>query len=88
MASATYALSLSATGAECWIDATDTATGSVLFTGTLFSGQSHTIAATGPVTVIAGAPAAFSATVDGTAVTLPSGYQAPFTLRFAASSAT
>ena len=87
MASATYALSLSATGAECWVDATDTATGSVLFTGTLFSGQSHTIAATGAVTVIAGAPAAFSATVDGTAVTLPSGYQAPFTLRFAAASA-
>ncbi len=85
VASTSYALSLSATGAECWIDATDTATGSVLFTGTLFSGQSHTIAATGPVTVIAGAPAVFAATVDGTAVTLPSGYQAPFTLRFAAS---
>ena len=87
VAAATYALSLSATGAECWVDATDTATGSVLFTGTLFSGQSHTITATGPVTVIAGAPAAFSATVDGTAVTLPPGYQAPFTLRFATASA-
>ena len=61
---------------------TDTASGSVLFTATLFSGQSHTIAATGPVTVIAGAPAAFSATVNGSNVTLPIGYQAPFTLSF------
>jgi len=87
VAAATYALSLSATSAECWVDATDTATGSVLFTSTLFSGQSHTISATGPVTVIAGAPAAFLATVDGTAVTLPPGYQAPFTLRFATASA-
>jgi len=87
VAAASYALSLSANGAECWVDATDTATGSVLFTGTLFSGQSHTITATGPVTVIAGAPAAFTATVDGTAVTLPPGYQAPFTLHFATASA-
>jgi hypothetical protein len=32
--------------------------------------------------VIAGAPAAFSATINGSAVSLPSGYQAPFTLSF------
>lgn len=82
VATASYSLSLAATAAECWVDATDTATGSVLFTATLFSGQSHTITATGPVTVIAGAPADFSATVDGSAVTLPPGYQAPFTLSF------
>ena len=54
----------------------------MLFTGTLFAGQSHAISATGPVTVIAGAPAAFTATVDGSAVTLPPGFQAPFTLSF------
>ncbi len=83
VADASYALDLAATRGECWVEATDSATGSVLFTATLFSGQSHTIAATGPVTVIAGAPAAFSATVDGSAVTLPPGYQAPFTLNFA-----
>lgn len=77
-----YSLSLAATTGECWIQATNTATGSVLFSATLFSGQSHTIAATGPVTVIAGAPAAFSATVDGSPVSLPAGYQAPFTLTF------
>jgi hypothetical protein len=82
VAATSYSLSLAATTGECWVEATNTATGSVLFTATLFSGQSHTVVATGPVTVIAGAPAAFSATVNGTAVTLPSGYQAPFTLSF------
>jgi cytoskeletal protein RodZ len=79
---ASYSLALAATAGECWLDVTDTATGAVLFTGTLFSGQTHTVAATGPVTVIAGAPAAFSAAVNGSAVTLPPGYQAPFTLTF------
>ena len=77
VAGASFSLSLAATTGECWVEATDTATGAVLFTGTLFAGQSHAISATGPVTVIAGAPAAFSATVDGSAVTLPLGYQAP-----------
>jgi len=82
VAVASYSLSLAATTSQCWVEVTDTATGSVLFTATLFSGQSHTIAAGGPVTVIAGAPGAFSATVNGSAVTLPPGYQAPFTLTF------
>ena len=82
VADASYSLSLAATTGECWVEAKDTATGSVLFTATLFSGQSHTITASGAVTVIAGAPAAFSATVDGSTVSLPSGYQAPFTLSF------
>ena len=54
----------------------------MLFTTTLLAGQSHAIAATGPVTVIAGAPGAFSATVNGAPVTLPPGNQAPFTLQF------
>ena len=88
VAAADFSLSLAATTGECWVDATDTATGAVLFTGTLFAGQSHAISATGPVTVIAGAPAAFAATVDGSAVTLPIGYQAPFTLSFQSAQAT
>jgi hypothetical protein len=82
VADPSYSLVLAATSGDCWVDATNTATGSVLFTGTLLPGQSHTIAATGPVTVVAGAPVAFSATIDGTAVTLPVGSQAPFTLSF------
>ena len=82
MTSSNYSLVLAATNGECWVEATSTATGSVLFTTTLFSGQSHTIAVTGSVTVIAGAPGAFAATIDGAAVTLPLGNQAPFTLHF------
>jgi hypothetical protein len=78
----TYSLTLAATTGECWVEVTNPATGSVLFTTTLLSGQSHAIAATGPVTVIAGAPAAFAANVDGAPVTLPPGNQAPFTLTF------
>ena len=86
---AAYSLNIAATTAECWVDVTNPATGAVLFTTTLQSGQSHTIAASGPVTVIAGAPEAFAATVNGAAVTLPPGNQAPFTLKFlTASSAT
>jgi Domain of unknown function (DUF4115) len=79
---AAYSLNIAATTGECWVDVTNTATGAVLFTTTLQSGQSHTIAASGAVTVIAGAPGAFAATVDGAAVTLPPGNQAPFTLHF------
>jgi Domain of unknown function (DUF4115) len=80
VATPSYSLALAATAGACWVEVTDTANGSVLFSGTLFPGQSHTIAATGPVTVIAGAPGSFAATVNGAAVTLPFGYQAPFTL--------
>jgi Domain of unknown function (DUF4115) len=82
VAAPSYSLSVAATAGECWVQATNAASGSVLFTATLFPGQSHTIAATGPVTVIAGAPGSFAATVNGSAVALPLGYQAPFTLTF------
>ena len=81
VASDSFSLVLSASNGECWVDAT-TASGTSLFTGTLFTGQSHTVTATGPVTVVAGAPAAFAATVDGAPVSLPFGFQAPFTLTF------
>jgi len=77
-----YSLSIGATSGECWVEVSNTATGGVLFTTTLLSGQSHVIAATGPVTVIAGAPGAFTATVNGSPVALPPGNQAPFTLHF------
>ncbi len=70
------------------MEVTNSTTGSVLFTGTLQSGQSHAVTATGPVTVIAGAPAVFTATVNGAPVTLPPGNQAPFTLNFQSASAT
>ncbi len=82
VADASYSLALSAKTGECWISATDSNNGTVLFTGVLTSGQSHTISASGPVTVVAGAPAAFAATVNGVPVQLPFGFQAPFTLKF------
>jgi hypothetical protein len=82
VADASYSLALSAKNGECWISATEASNGAVLFTGVLSSGQSHTVTATGPVTVVAGAPAAFAATINGVAVQLPFGFQAPFTLKF------
>jgi hypothetical protein len=82
VAAASYSLSLAASSGECWVEAENPATGTVLFSGTLFSGQSHIVSASGPVVVIAGAPGAFAATVNGVPVTLPPGYQAPFTLTF------
>jgi hypothetical protein len=81
VAAASYSLNLVATGGECWVQAT-TPSGSVLFSNVLTAGQSHAIAATGPLTVVAGAPGSFAATVDGAAVSLPPGAQAPFTLSF------
>jgi Domain of unknown function (DUF4115) len=88
VAASSYSLNIAATTGECWVDVTNPATGAVLFTTTLQSGQSHAIAATGPVTVIAGAPAVFTATVNGAPVTLPPGNQAPFTLHFQTASPT
>jgi hypothetical protein len=82
VADASYSLALTAKTGECWISATDTSNGTVLFTGVLTSGQSHTVSASGPVTVVAGAPAVFTATVNGVPVQLPFGFQAPFTLKF------
>ena len=82
VAASDYSLAVAATTGECWVDVTNTATGAVLFTATLFSGQSHTIVASGPVSVIAGAPAVFAATVNGSPLQLPPGNQAPFTLNF------
>jgi hypothetical protein len=82
VADASYSLALSAKTGECWISATDVTNGAVLWTGVLTTGQSHTVTASGPVDVVAGAPAAFAATVNGVAVQLPFGYQAPFTLKF------
>jgi cytoskeletal protein RodZ len=81
---ASYTLVLSATTSDCWVDATNGSTGAVLYTGVLNPGQTQTVSASGPVSVVAGAPNAFGATVNGTAITLPAGFQAPFTLHFVA----
>jgi hypothetical protein len=81
VAVASYTLALSANGGECWVRATD-ASGTLLFTGIISAGQSQTVPAAGSVTVVAGAPSVFAATVNGAPVTLPPGPVAPFTLKF------
>jgi hypothetical protein len=88
VANTSYSLVLGANNGECWVSATDASTGKVLYTGVLFTGQSETVAATGSVTVVAGAPGAFTAMVDGATVVLPPGAQAPFTLTFVSPSGT
>ena len=77
VAAGSYSLLLSASSGECWVEAEDPATRTVLFSGTLFAGQSHVVSASGPVVVIAGAPAAFAATVNGVPVVVALGLRSP-----------
>jgi cytoskeletal protein RodZ len=81
VASGNFTLALSASHGQCWIRATD-ASGNVLFNGTLSEGQSQSVSASGPVTIVAGAPSVFTATVNGSPVSLPAGALAPLTLKF------
>ena len=83
---ATFTLVLSATSGECWIERTQHH-GAALFTGVLTPARRHTVPATGPISVIVGAPSAFAATVNGAPVTLPTGFQTPLTLKFDAAAA-
>jgi hypothetical protein len=81
VSSSEFTLALSATTGVCWVDAT-TASGSTLFTGTLQPGDRQAVAATGPVTLVVGAPTVLAASVDGTPVALPPGFHTPFTMHF------
>jgi Domain of unknown function (DUF4115) len=76
-----YTLVLTATSSQCWVSVTGAA-GASIFSGVLNAGQQQSIPATGLVSVEVGAPGAFSATVNGMAVTLPTNYQTPLTLHF------
>jgi hypothetical protein len=84
----TFTVTLTATSGACWVDATSSATGTTLFSGTLAAGAQHSFSATGPVTLIVGAPTILHATVDGDAVVLPPGFQTPFTMSFVTTAAT
>lgn len=84
VADSTFTVDLTATSGACWVDATSSATGTTLFSGTLAAGSGQSFSATGPVTVIIGAPNVLNATVDGGAVVLPPGFQTPFTMSFVA----
>jgi hypothetical protein len=77
-----YTLTMSATSAQCWVSATEAGSGTVLFTGVLNPGQTQSVTGTGAVALVVGAPNAFTANIDGTAVSFPFGFQAPFTMQF------
>jgi hypothetical protein len=82
VANADFTVALSATSGPCWVDATNATTGATYFVGTLTLGQQHSFAATGPVSLVVGAPNVLAASVDGTPVQLPPGFQTPFTMNF------
>jgi hypothetical protein len=82
VADTTFTVTLTATSGACWVDATSSASGTTLFSGTLAAGAQHSFSASVPVTLIVGAPTVLHATVDGDAVVLPRGFQTPFTMSF------
>jgi hypothetical protein len=77
---ASYTLNLTAGTSPCWVSVLSSATGKSLFTGTLPAGQSQQVPAQGTTTVTIGAPSALAVTLDGEPVTMPPGFQAPFTM--------
>jgi hypothetical protein len=81
-----FSLSFVATSGQCWVDATDSSSGATLFVGTLQPGAQQALNATGPVTVIIGAPTVLAVSVDRSQVVLPAGFQTPFTMRFVTAS--
>jgi RodZ C-terminal domain len=78
---APYGLTLTSSGA-CWVYATETSTGSVLYTGVLESGQVQNLDATGQVTIKLGHANSLAVTLNGLPVDYPSQYQAVFTMQF------
>lgn len=77
-----FTLTLAATTGACWIEVSSSSSGATSFEGVLEPGEHHTVEAIGPITVIVGAPSVFGASVNGTAVALPAGFQTPFTMSF------
>jgi hypothetical protein len=76
-----YTVALQATG-PCWVEASDTLTGHVVWTGTLAPGQTQSIPATGSLIVRLGAADDVTVTLDGQQVLLPPGFQSPFNMTF------
>lgn len=74
---------LTASG-PCWVEATDKATGSVLWMGTLSAGQSHSFPAAGTILIRLGQATNVTLAVSGTPVQLPAGFHSPFDVTFQA----
>jgi hypothetical protein len=80
--SSDFTLELAATSGACWVDVTNSTSGTTYFEGVLQPGQQHAFDTGSPLTVVIGAPTVFGASVNGTAVVLPPGFQTPFTMNF------
>lgn len=77
-----YTLTLVTTTGGCWVTVS-TAGGQAVLTQTIPPGQSRSLSLTGTVTVIIGAPTVLVVNIDHEAVTLPTGFQTPFTMTLA-----
>jgi hypothetical protein len=64
------------------VEATETSTGKVAWTGTLATGQTQSIAATGNLLIRLGAANDVSITLNGEPVLLPTGFGSPFNMTF------
>ncbi|HLI73770.1 MAG TPA: DUF4115 domain-containing protein [Acidimicrobiales bacterium] len=67
--------------APCWVYATDSAKGTVVWTATMSAGQQHTIEATKALVVRLGS-SNVTVNLDGRPVQFPSGFRVPFNMTF------
>ena len=79
---AQYSLVVSTTTGRCWVQVRSVSSGSTLFAQTLDAGAQQEISANGGVTVLLGAPAVATVTLDGAPVVLPSVAVTPLVLTF------
>jgi hypothetical protein len=74
---------LAASG-SCWILASDSATGAVLWEGTLQAGQTRQIPVAGGLFLRLGAAYNITVSLNGEPVVLPTGHNSPFDVTFQA----
>jgi hypothetical protein len=77
---ASYTVTLDASG-PCWVMATDARSGAVVWTGTLSAGDRRPLPVTGGLVVRLGS-STVAISLNGAPVELPSGFRAPFDMRF------
>ncbi|HTZ07736.1 MAG TPA: DUF4115 domain-containing protein, partial [Acidimicrobiales bacterium] len=77
-----YTVTVDATGL-CWVDATETGSGAVVWTGTLSAGQQRPLQGSGAMALQLGAASDVTVALDGRPVRLPAGFRSPFTMSFA-----
>jgi hypothetical protein len=75
-----YTVGVGATTGNCWVQVTETSSGTSPFARTLNPGEQQAVAVQGEVTVVIGAPSVGVITLDGAPVVFPSGAQAPLDL--------